>query len=32
LAFLIGFHTRVFDAALDAAEPCAADGELALFQ
>lgn len=32
LAFLIGFHPRVFDAALDAVDPCAADGELALFQ
>ena len=32
LAFLIGFHPRAFDAALDAVDPCAADGELALFQ
>jgi hypothetical protein len=32
LAFLIGFHPRVFDAALNAAEPSAEDGELALFR
>jgi alkanesulfonate monooxygenase SsuD/methylene tetrahydromethanopterin reductase-like flavin-dependent oxidoreductase (luciferase family) len=32
LAFLIGFHPRAFDAALDAVDPCAADGELALFR
>jgi len=32
LAFLIGFHPRAFDAALDAVDPSAADGELALFQ
>jgi hypothetical protein len=32
LAFLIGFHPRAFDAALDAVDPCAVDGELALFR
>lgn len=32
LAFLIGYHPAVFDAALDAAEPDPDDGELALFR
>lgn len=32
LAFLIGYHPEMFDAALDAAAPDPADGELALFR
>ncbi|MBO0804793.1 MAG: hypothetical protein J2P25_17185 [Nocardiopsaceae bacterium] len=32
LAFLVGYQPRAFDAALDAAEPCAGEGELALFR